>query len=170
MRLTGKLEAEVPIDRFWAFLGDLNQFAGCVPGLESIEQVDDSTFNGVIGARVGPVTSRFAFRATIAERREPEWMVVTVDGAESATASKMGAKITLALQESGERRTSLAYEAHVSLSGKLAIMGEMVIRATAGVLLDEFADRMRRRLEGTPLDARSEGGLLRRGLRRITGG
>jgi len=147
MRLKGKLDAKVPVDRFWAFLNDINEFAACVPGLESVQQVDDSTFDGVIGARVGPIAGSFIFRAAITERRQPERMLVTVDGAESATGSKMGAAITLALAGIGENRTSLRYEADVSLSGKLAILGEMVIRATAGVLLDVFAERMRRRLE-----------------------
>lgn len=149
MRLTGKLEAEVPVDRFWAFLNDINEFTACVPGLESVEQVDDSTFDGVIGAKVGPVAGTFTFRAAITERRQPERMMVTVDGTESATGSKMGATITLSLARIEERRTSLSYQTDVNLSGKLAIIGEMVIRATAGVLLDVFADRMRRRLEAT---------------------
>ena len=149
MRLAGKLEAGVPRDRVWAFLMDLDEFAGCIPGLESIAPVDDSTFDGVIGAKVGPITGAFRFRASITDRQEPDRMVVAVDGAESTTGSKLGATITLALAGLEERRTSVSYQADVNLSGKLAIMGEMVIRATAGVLLDVFADRMRRRLEAT---------------------
>jgi carbon monoxide dehydrogenase subunit G len=149
MRLTGKLEAGVPRDRVWAFLMDLDEFAGCIPGLESIAPVDDSTFDGVIGAKVGPIAGAFRFRASITDRQEPDRMVVAVDGAESTTGSKLGATITLSLAGIEERRTSLSYQADVNLSGKLAIIGEMVMRATAGVLLDEFADRMRRRLEAT---------------------
>jgi carbon monoxide dehydrogenase subunit G len=147
MRLAGKLEAGVPRDRVWAFLMDLDQFSGCIPGLESIAPVDDSTFDGVIGAKVGPIAGAFKFRASITDRQEPDRMVVAVDGAESTTGSKLGATITLALARLEERKTSLSYQADVALSGKLAILGEMVIRATAGVLLDVFADRMRQRLE-----------------------
>jgi carbon monoxide dehydrogenase subunit G len=149
MRLAGKVDAKVPQERFWTFLLNLDEFAACVPGLESIAQVDDSTFDGVVGAKVGPIAGKFTFRARITERHEPHRMVVAVDGAESVTGGKMGATINLALADTGERRTSLSYQADVALSGKLAIVGEMVIRVTAGVLLDEFADRMRRRLEAT---------------------
>ena len=148
MRLKGKLDAKVPVDRFWAFLNDINQFTACVPGLESVQQVDDSTFDGVIGAKVGPIGGRFSFRATTTDRHPPDRMVVTVDGEESATGSKMGATITLALVPV-DGGTRMSYQAEVALGGKLAIIGEMVIRATAGVLLDVFADRMRRRLEAT---------------------
>jgi hypothetical protein len=59
------------------------------------------------------------------------------------------------------------------VTGNLAIVGEMVMRVTAGILFDEFADRMRTRLEGETtadnqsISARS---LLQRGVRKITGG
>jgi carbon monoxide dehydrogenase subunit G len=146
MRLTGKLEAAVPVERVWTFLTDINEFAACVPGLQSIGQVDDSTLDGVIGAKVGPMGGRFAFRATITERHPPDRLVVTMDGEESATGSKMGATITLALV-AVDGGTRVNYLADVALGGKLAIIGEMVLRATAGVLLNEFTQRMRRRLE-----------------------
>lgn len=148
MRLKGKLDAGVPVDRVWTFLNDLNEFAACVPGLESVQQVDDSSFDGVIGAKVGPMGGRFSFRATITERHPPERLVVAMDGEESTTGSRMGATVTLALV-AADGGTRVSYQAEVSLGGKLAIIGEMVLRATAGVLLNEFTQRMRRRLEAT---------------------
>lgn len=152
MRLTGKLDANVPMERAWTFLLDLNELAACVPGLQSIEQVDDSTFNGVIGAKVGPMGGRFSFKATITERHPPDRLVVTMDGEESTTGSRMGATITLALVlvDGGTR---VSYLAEIALGGKLAIIGEMVLRATAGVLLNEFTQRMRRRLEASAGDS-----------------
>ena len=173
MKLKGKLEAEVPVDRFWNFLIDINEFSACVPGLESIEQVDDSTFNGVVGARVGPMTGTFAFTATITERRPPDRMVVNVNGAESRTGSSVNASITLLLEAVSERRTRLIYDADVAVTWNLAVVGEMVLRVTAGILFDEFADRMRARLEGDSSaveQRRSTGRLLRQGIRKITGG
>jgi carbon monoxide dehydrogenase subunit G len=151
MRLSGKFDAQVPEERAWGFLLDLNQFAACIPGLESIHQLDDSTFDGVIGAKVGPMGGRFAFRATITERHPTDRLVVSVDGDESTTGSRMTATITLALAAL-DGGTRVSYQADVVLGGKLAIIGEMVLRATAGVLLGEFAQRMRRRLEAAAGD------------------
>ena len=173
MKLKGKMEARAPVDRVWAFLTDLGQFAGCVPGLESIEQVNDSTFNGVVGVKVGPMTGTVKFTATITERRPPDRMVVGVNGAESRTGSAATASITLLLEAVEERRTRLVYDADVDVTGNLAVVGEMVIRVTAGILFDEFADRMRTRLEGeTTADNQSIStrSLLQRGIRKITGG
>lgn len=171
MRLKGKIDAAVSVQRSWAFLSDLHEFATCAPGLESIEQVDDDTFRGVIGTSVGPIAGRFAFQARIVERRPEERMAVAVDGTESTTGSRLGATVVLTLAPAGADRTSLAYDADVALAGRLAILGEIVIRATAGVLLDEFGERMRRHLERPSLragGASSPGAPTGEGLPRAT--
>lgn len=132
----------------WDFLIDVNRFASCMPELEKVTQIDDRTFDGVIGATVGSISGKFTFRATIVESTPPKELVVRTVGTDSVTRSAMNANMTLTLRELMESQTELGYHADVEIKGRLAILGDMVLRATAALLLEEFAQRMRKRLEG----------------------
>lgn len=147
MIFAGKIEVGVPAAQAWGFLIDINQFASCMPGLEKVTQLDDRTFDGTIGATVGPISGKFTFRATIVESTPPRELVVRTEGTDSVTRSAMNANMTVTLSEPIENRTQLDYHVNVEIKGRLAILGDMVLRATATLLLEEFAQRLRKRLE-----------------------
>jgi hypothetical protein len=44
--------------------------------------------------------------------------------------------------------TTLAYHATVDVHGRLAILGEMILRATGALMVEEFTKRLRQELEG----------------------
>ena len=71
MVFSGKIDVQVPASKAWDFLIDINQFSSCLPGLEKVTQLDERTFDGVIGATVGPISGKFSFRATIVESTPP---------------------------------------------------------------------------------------------------
>jgi carbon monoxide dehydrogenase subunit G len=56
--------------------------------------------------------------------------------------------VTISLKEPAEHRTELGYRADVQIQGRLAILGDMILRATASLMLEDFAERLRKRLEG----------------------
>jgi len=147
MIFEGKIEVGVPPAKAWDFLIDINQFASCLPGLERVTQLDDRTFDGIIGATVGPISGKFTFRATIVESMPPKEMVVQTEGMDSVTKSTMSVNMTVTLTEPVESRTELGYHANVEIKGRLAILGDMVLRATAVLLLEEFSRRLRKQLE-----------------------
>ncbi len=148
MIFEGKIEIGVPAAKVWDFLIDIHQFASCMPGLEKVTQIDDRTFDGMIGATVGPISGKFSFRSTIVESRPPKELVVRTEGTDSVTGSSMTVNVTATLREPMEGRTELNYHANVEIKGRLAILGDMILRATATLLLEEFAKRLRKRLEG----------------------
>ena len=43
----------------WTFLQDISGVAGCMPGAEITEQVDDSNYVGKVKVKVGPATMAF---------------------------------------------------------------------------------------------------------------
>ena len=147
MKLEGKFEVGVSPAEAWEFLMDINQFASCLPGLEQVTQIDERTFDGVVSATVGPISGKFTFRSTILESTPASEMVVQTDGTDSVTRSAISAKLTVKLTEVIEKRTELGYHADIEIKGRLAILGDMVLRATSALMLEEFARRLRTRLE-----------------------
>jgi uncharacterized protein len=142
-----KLVLNAPAAEVWALLLDVNRFAACMPGVDEVRQIDDRTFDGVMTARVGPVAGKFAFRAEIVESDPPRQLAAKVEGTDSITKSKLVANMGMTLTPLEERRTELAHRATVEMQGRLAILGDMVMRATASLLIDEFGKRLRQQLE-----------------------
>jgi uncharacterized protein len=146
MIFDGTIDLEVPVQKAWDFLIDINKFSTCLPGIDEVKQIDDKTFDGVISATVGPISGKFNFRSTILESRPPEQMVVRTEGTDSVTKSTINADMTVDLRSLSETKSRMDYKADVQVKGRLAILGDMVLRATATLILQEFTRRLHKAL------------------------
>ena len=142
MIFDGKIDLGVPAQKAWDFLIDINKFSTCLPGIDEIKQIDDKTFDGIISATVGPISGKFSFRSTIVESRPPDQMVVRTEGSDSVTKSTVNADMTVDLRGISENKTEMDYRADIKIKGRLAILGDMVLRATATLILQEFTRRL----------------------------
>jgi carbon monoxide dehydrogenase subunit G len=147
MKLEGRIAIAAAPDATWALVLDPLTLAGCVPGVKAVHRVDDRAFEGSITAAVGPMTGDFAFTSVIIRAERPE-MDVSIDGVDSVTRSRLEALVTVVLDESDPVGCALAYRAEVRVKGRLAILGEMVLRATATVMINQVTACLRSRLEG----------------------
>ena len=136
-----------PLD-VWTVVLDAEQFAACMPGVEDLSQLDDHTFDGAIRAQVGPLSGSFSFRASIVESSPPTELAAHVEGADSMTDSRVTSEIAMTLAASGPAQMELAYRVVVDIHGRLAIIGDMVLRATGAQMIEEFFNRLRARVEG----------------------
>jgi len=146
MIFDGKIDLDVPVNKAWDFLIDINRFSACLPGIEEVKQIDDKTFEGALAAAVGPISGKFSFRSTIVESRPPDQMVVRTEGTDSVTKSIVNADMTVDLRKLTDNKTQMDYKADVKIKGRLAILGDMVLRATATLILQEFARRLHKEL------------------------
>jgi carbon monoxide dehydrogenase subunit G len=146
MIFDGKIDLDAPIEKAWDFLVDINKFSTCLPGIDEVKQIDDKTFDGIISANVGPISGKFNFRSTILESKPPEQMVVRTEGIDSVTKSTVNADMTVDLRGISEAKTQMDYKADVKIKGRLGILGDMVLRATATLILQEFTKRLHKGL------------------------
>jgi carbon monoxide dehydrogenase subunit G len=146
MIFDGKIDLDVPVQRAWDFLIDINKFSTCLPGIDEVKQIDDKTFDGIISANVGPISGKFNFRSTIVDSRPPSQMVVRTEGVDSVTKSTVNADMTMDLSGISEQKTQMDYRADVKIKGRLGILGDMVLRATATLILQEFTKRLQKGL------------------------
>lgn len=146
MIFEGKIDLKVPVQKAWDFLIDINKFSTCLPGIDEVKQIDDKTFDGIISATVGPMSGKFNFRSTILESRPPEQMVVRTEGTDSVTKSIVNADMIVDLRSVSDDKSQMDYKAEIKIKGRLAILGDMVLRATATLILQEFTRRLHKGL------------------------
>jgi carbon monoxide dehydrogenase subunit G len=147
VKLEGSIEVAAAPAAVWAAVIDPVALASCVPGVRGVRQLDERTFEGSITAAVGPIEGDFAFTAVLSDLEFPDRLVVTVDGVDSVTRSQLHADVHARLVAIDEARTDLRYAATIGVKGRMAILGEMVLRATAGVIISQVTRCLRARLE-----------------------
>jgi carbon monoxide dehydrogenase subunit G len=146
MIFEGKIDLDAPAQKAWDFLIDINKFSTCLPGIDEVKQIDDKSFDGIISATVGPISGKFNFRSTILESRPPEQMVVRTEGTDTVTKSAVNADMTVDLRAVSDSKSQMEYKADIKIKGRLAILGDMVLRATATLILQEFTRRLHKGL------------------------
>jgi carbon monoxide dehydrogenase subunit G len=149
VKLQGRIEIAAPAQAVWDLLLDPDRLAACVPGVRDVAALDDRTFTGRISAAVGPLQSDFAFRTVVARATFPDDLGVDMTGTDSMTRSTLTTTVDIALDAPAPDRTVLRYTAAVTIKGRLAILGEMILRATAGAVIGEVGTRMRSQLEAS---------------------
>jgi carbon monoxide dehydrogenase subunit G len=150
VKITGRIDIAAGADAVWAAMIDPVSLVGCVPGVDAVRRIDDRTFEGAISAAVGPVSADFTFRSVIGRAEFPTDLEVATIGTDSLTGSTLTADVHAGLEAPDAGTTRLVYHADVRISGRLAVLGDMVLRATAGAIIGEVAKCLRARLEAQP--------------------
>jgi len=146
MQIKDSFTINAPQEKVWELLFDIPRLSQCVPGIESVEVVDDKTYRGVLVVKVGPIRSQFTGMVTLTEVEPPQRIAGSVEGDDKTSASSIKATFsgTLAAVEAG---TAAAFVVDLNLRGRLAQFGGPVINATAKKLTAEFAKNLRAQLE-----------------------
>lgn len=147
MKLDGRIEIAAPPRAVWDLVVDPVSLAACVPGVRDVRQLDDQTFAGSITAAVGPIEGDFSFTSVLARAVFPDDLEIQVQGTDSVTKSRLEANVQVSLSEFTTGATVLTYRATVNVKGRLAILGEMILRATASLMIAQVTRCLRTRLE-----------------------
>jgi len=146
MQIKDSFTINAPQEKVWELLFDIPRLSQCVPGIESVDVVDDKTYRGVLVVKVGPIKSQFSGVVTLMEIEPPQRIAGSVEGDDKTNASSIRANFsgTLTPVEAG---TEAAFLVDLNLRGRLAQFGGPVISATAKKLTAEFAKNLRAQLE-----------------------
>jgi carbon monoxide dehydrogenase subunit G len=144
-----RVTINAPIDRAWDFLMDVPAVSKCVPGVESIQEIDKDNYNGALKVRVGPIGVKLEGKVTVAERdAEQKRAQLNVEAADRRIRGAVNGKTTMHLEEV-ENGTDLVVHTDVSILGKLGEFGQAVMRKKADQIIRQFAQNVSRELEGS---------------------
>lgn len=147
MRITDTIDVAQPVDKVWAFFGDVPQVAACLPGAELTDDLGDDRYGGKVGIRMGPVKLQFDGRASILSRDDATKTMV-IDGAGAAEGGRGNAAMQLTAKlapAAGGTRVGLDMD--LQLSGAAAQYGRGMVNDVTKVLMGQFATNMQRRID-----------------------
>ena len=131
--------------------------ARCVPGVESVEVIDEENSKIRVTQAVGPMTATFDLRMRVTERRPHEHMQFTAIGRAVKGAAgnvRTTNTVRLAVVDEGTR---VELESDLAMGGMLGSVGQKVVAKQAGQVTKDFSDALERAITGEP--APTEGGL-----------
>jgi uncharacterized protein len=142
----------VPPAEAWPVLSDIRRIASCVPGAELTDVVDDTTYQGRISLRLGPVALAFAGLLEVEELDPVNHTArVKAQGADAKANGGASGTASFRLEPAGDGSKVLVHTDLV-LSGGLAQYGHNVgiIQATAAQFMNQFATNLRAQIAGRP--------------------
>lgn len=154
MELQGETLIAAPRERVWAALNDPDVLARCIDGVESLEKVGDSRFEGKLNAKVGPVRASFTGGVDLQNLDPPNGYTITGEGKGGVAGfAKGSADVSLADEalEDGSIGTRLRYVARSTVGGKLAQLGARLIEGTARGYAESFFAKLKAEVEGPAL-------------------
>jgi carbon monoxide dehydrogenase subunit G len=149
VKISDSLEVDFPIQQVWDLVQDPRRSMVAMPGVQSVDIRDDTTFDLIVAQRMGPFRVRFQVTMSLEEVTPPTRLVATGQGEESSGTLLRIPSAILELEALGDERTRLSYEIEFSLMGKLGTLGYPMLKHKAGEMSKKFADNLREELSKT---------------------
>ncbi|HUF40411.1 MAG TPA: SRPBCC family protein [Verrucomicrobiae bacterium] len=141
--------AQIPVARepLWDFLMDVPRVAKSLPGVESVKQLDDTTYEGALSVRVGPIKLNLQGKIILEERNKTDWRAaLRAEAKDRMAAGAVSGKTTMTLKELGANQSELFVETDVNILGKIGEFGQPIIRKKADAMLKEFVENIKKQL------------------------
>jgi carbon monoxide dehydrogenase subunit G len=145
MQFSGTVEIKADREKVWTFVTDPEQVGPCGPGVESIEQIDDTHFRAKAKVGIGFISARFVVNLAFEDSEEPIRAVISARG--QAPGSAVDALGTMHLSGPPDGPTTMDWDANVDISGSLATVGARLIEGTANKMIGQTFECMKTKLE-----------------------
>ena len=158
-----ELNKQFPLDHSsanaWQLLSDIEAVAGCMPGAEISEVVDENNYKGKVRVKLGPVNMAFngdiIVKSVDAEARQ---IHLLCEGKDNKGTSSASMDLTANIADGDGTTSELVGDAKVIVNGKLASFGQRMMAQMSDQILEQFADNFREKLSiqpsaGEPVDS-----------------
>jgi carbon monoxide dehydrogenase subunit G len=127
VELNGTYTFDAPREVIWDALMNPEVLAKILPGVEKLDKISDTEFEGVMNVRVGPVQGKFKGTVVYSDVQAPERFHMEVKGRGAAGFLKGGGDASL-IEEDG--KTVLTYGGSGDVGGRIAGVGQRLVETT----------------------------------------
>lgn len=149
MRFEERVHTGVSPDVAWEFLWQPQRLAACLPGCVGVQEIDPGhTYSVQVEDRVGPYKVHFDMRIEVEEIRDREYVRLRGTGQDKALGASQQMTLSVTL-EPHEADTELDVVADIEVLGKIATLGQFVIKRKAKDVITKFAQNIQDELRKT---------------------
>ncbi|MFJ4828582.1 SRPBCC family protein [Streptomyces sp. NPDC088747] len=145
MDFTNEFRVNLPAERAWALLTDVERIAPCMPGAQ-LTGVDGETYKGVVKIKVGPVTVQYRGTVSFEEKDSAaRTAVLHARGRDTRGQGNADARVTARLVPDGDG-TRVTVVTRLTITGKIAQFGKGMIEEVSAKLLTQFVANLEAQL------------------------
>ena len=148
MIIEGEFHVTASIQQTWDFLTNIQKVASCVPSFEKVEVFDNKSFAITVSQKVGPFSATFETQASFTEVNPPNRLVAFGRGKDTRMGSSFELTNEMNLAEISEKETLVKYKADVKISGRLASVGQSLIKIVAKREVDKVVKLIQEKIGG----------------------
>lgn len=139
MNITGAVSVPASQEQVWNMLMDPVQLCKVIPGCEGARQLDETHYEAVLSVKVQFMTIRSKAQGTLLEAKPPEHLVGEMVGEPTAMAGAFRSRVTIDLVPQDTNETLVQYAMEITMLGRLASLGEAIVRSTSQKMSQQFA-------------------------------
>jgi carbon monoxide dehydrogenase subunit G len=136
---------EAPLGDVWSYVSDISNWASSMPGYQSFEETDDRHSTWVLKVALGALTRTMRLNVTIDDRREPEFISFSLEGANDP----VGGRGSFAATPAGPRQTSVVVTLAIAGSGPMAGTMEAMSRPVVPRMTRAVSASLKQAIEGS---------------------
>jgi hypothetical protein len=148
MEFTGSYTLKGDIQKVWELMVDPDAIAKAVPGVKAMTPVEGETDTWRAEAKIGfsAISGNYAGIIHMTDRNPPNSYRLNIKGEGQQSHIQGHAEISLTY-DAAAGTTTVAWDAHADIAGKLARIGQRVIKAAANFLARQFFGNLAKQLD-----------------------
>ena len=144
MKVEGTFKIDAEREKVWDMLMSPETLAGCIPGCDSFEPVDEDTYNVKMRVGVASVRGNYSGSVTIADRQRLESYRMVVQGRGRGGSVRGEGVLTLADADHG---TQVSVEGDAQVTGVVARVGQRLMGNASRMLMNQFFSCLKSKIE-----------------------
>ncbi|HMD79083.1 MAG TPA: carbon monoxide dehydrogenase subunit G [Nitrososphaerales archaeon] len=145
MHFEGFFAVSAPRERVFGVISDPNQVARCIPDLRRLDVKSAEEFDAVVGVGVAIIRGELSMRFRTVEKDPPSRFKLLAHGTGLGSAVDLEMVTELADAEGGG--TSMKWTADATVSGKIASLGQGLMKSQSEKIIRQLFDCLRGKLE-----------------------
>lgn len=147
MKLTDTCQIPAGVAQTWQYLMDVPAAARCVPGVTQAAPDGPGRYRGELRARVGPMTLTLSGALTLQEQdpqsRRARFLI---EAGDRRVGGGVKTRLQIQLTPLTPHQTELSIETDTTFTGRLAELGQPIIRRKAQSTIQEFARNLQKQI------------------------
>lgn len=147
MEITGAYTFNADQETVWKLLMDPNAIAKAIPGVQQMIPIEGevNAWRAVAKIGVGVISGTYTGMVRMSDVEPPNRYQLTVSGEGQQSIINGTALLTLNY-DADHRQTVITWDADASISGKLASIGQRVVKSAAGLMSKMFFGALAKQL------------------------
>ena len=145
MKLEGEYIFDGPREDVWELVRDPDVLATALPGTQSLDQVGENEYEGVMNVRIGPVAGVFSGRIVVSDEVPPETCTLTVEG--KGKSGFINGTGYVNLIDQGDSTTLMKYDGAMQIGGRLASVGQRLLDTTSKSMIRQGLETLNKALQ-----------------------